>query len=297
MSTFCLTVHAGYACRHTGACCSAPWRIPLERETVPLLLRHAELAAILDRTHGESDLARHKDGTCVFFESERGRLCAIHRVAGEERLPSACRHFPRVVRTDPRGSFITLSSFCPTAAALLAEPGPLRVVKAPPSLIPAGTLEGLDATAVLPPLLRPGLLMDYDGYSAWEHAGVAMLDRDDLDVDEAIDAIAIATRRVQEWTPGPLSLASHVTRAFRDLAPTVRAARTARPERMFAAAHLFASWAAYQDGGVAGVVHAVREAVARLKREIRAGQSFVAAARATDHDLRHTQRDLEDAGA
>ena len=297
MSTFCLTVHAGYACRHTGACCSAPWRIPLERETVPLLRRHGELAEILDRTHGESDLARHQDGTCVFFESHGGRLCAIHRVAGEERLPSACRHFPRVVLTDPRGSFITLSSFCPTAAALLVEPVPLRIVEAPRSLVPAGTLEGLDATAVLPPLLRAGLLMDYDGYSAWEHAGVAMLDRDDLEVDEAIDAIAIATSRVQEWTPGAQPLASHVTRAFRDLAPTVRAARTPRPERMFAAAHLFASWAAYQDGGIAGVVHAVRDAVARLQRGIRTGKSFVDAARATDLALRHTQQEFEDAGA
>jgi hypothetical protein len=57
---------------------------------------------------------------------------------------------------------------------------------------------------------------------------------------------------------------------------------------MFAAAHLFGSWAAYQNGGIAGVVGAVRGALSLLKREMASGASFVEAARATDLALRHT---------
>lgn len=236
----------------------------------------------------------------MFFESQRGRLCTIHRVCGPELLPSACHHFPRVVLTDPRGTFVTLSSFCPTAAAMLEENVPLRIVEAPPSLALGQRLEGLDATAVLPPLLRAGLLTDHEGYSAWEHAAIGVLDRDDLQVDEAVRVIAAATRGVQRWTPGMGTLAEHVLAAFDSAAPAKRGARApgARPLRMFAAAHLFGSWAAYQDGGIAGVVDAVRGALLRLKREIAGGASFVEAARATDLALRHTEEgDPHDVGA
>ena len=37
------------------------------------------------------------NGACVFFEGDRGNLCAIHRELGVESLPMACRQFPRVV--------------------------------------------------------------------------------------------------------------------------------------------------------------------------------------------------------
>jgi hypothetical protein len=226
----------------------------------------------------------------MFFESQRGRLCTIHRVGGPERLPSACRHFPRVVLTDPRGTFVTFSSFCPTAAAMLEDSVPLRIVEAPPSLALGQRLEGLDATAVLPPLLRAGLLTDYEGYTAWEHAAVGVLDRDDLHVDEAVRVIAAATVDIQRWTPGMETLAEHVLTAFETAAPPRRGALApdTRPLRMFAAAHLFGSWAAYQNGGIAGVVGAVRGALSLLKREMASGASFVEAARATDLALRHT---------
>jgi Fe-S-cluster containining protein len=292
MATFCLSIHAGYGCRHSGACCSAPWRIPVEPESLPLLREHREIAEILDRSHDESDLGRREDGTCVFFEANRGRLCTIHRVGGAGLLPSACRHFPRVALNDRRGTFVTLSAFCPTAAAMLEAHVPLRIISAPPSL--AGeTLEGLDATGVLPPLLRSGLLADLDGYSAWEHAAIAVLDRDDLDVDRAMDVIATATSRVQQWSPGAATLASHVWATFRQIAPPAGVAdgRGARAARMFAGAHLFASWAAYQDGGVGAVVIAARDAVARLRREMAAGAPFIDAARAVDLVLRHTQQE------
>ena len=108
----------------------------------------------------------------MFFDSENGRMCAVHRELGEPMLPSACRQFPRVTLTDPRGRWITLSHFCPTAAALLFSPAPVLIVAAPASIALDGAAEGLDATAALPPLLRPGMLMDFDGYGAWERGAI-----------------------------------------------------------------------------------------------------------------------------
>jgi hypothetical protein len=34
---FALSIHADYACRHSGACCSAGWTIPVEPHGRPLL--------------------------------------------------------------------------------------------------------------------------------------------------------------------------------------------------------------------------------------------------------------------
>jgi Fe-S-cluster containining protein len=299
MPAFCLSVHAAYACRHSGACCSAPWRIPVEAARLPLLRSHREIAEILDQSHDGPYFPRRAEGTCVFFESHRDRLCTVHRVGGLELLPSACRHFPRVVLNDARGSFVTLSSFCPTAAAMLQDDVPLRIIEAPPAFLPGGTLEGLDATAVLPPLLCEGVLTDYEGYSAWEREAIAVLDRDDLHVDEAIRVVAQATERAQRWRPGVGRLADHVAAAFATAAPPhrTRVCAGARPLRMFAAAHLFGSWAAYQNGGIGGVVRDVRDAVARLQGPIAAGATFIEAARATDLVLRHTEGGGDRAGA
>ena len=64
---------------------------------------------------------------------------------------------------------MSLSHFCPTAAALLFDAtGPDAVVEAPTSLVDDQHLDGLDATETWSPLLRPGVLMDIDSYAAWE---------------------------------------------------------------------------------------------------------------------------------
>ena len=292
MRTFCLSLHAAYACRHSGACCTARWAIPIERHIVRELRTRRVIAEILDRTHDGPYVATRDDGACVFFEADRGSLCTIHRVAGPDFLPSACRHFPRIVLRDPRGTFITLSGFCPTVAEMLVIPTPLRIVDAPASLALHGTLEGLDATAVLPPLLRPGLLMDYDGYGAWERAAIAMLDRDDLSADAALAAIRVATADVQQWTPGDESLTTRVHTAFAGVPmnPSAMDSSHSRPVRMFMAAHLFGSWAAYQNGGLMAVVDAVRNAAAALDSELATGASFIDAVRRTDLKLRHSRR-------
>ena len=113
------------------------------------------------------------------FRPGGGRLCIIHRDFGVEALPSACRHFPRKVLHDARGTLISLSHFCPTAAATLLTPARSSIVDARPPLRLTSPMEGLDAWDALPPLLRPGLLCDMEGYDTWERAGVAVFAQPD----------------------------------------------------------------------------------------------------------------------
>lgn len=221
----CLTVHAGYRCRHSGACCTASWPIPIETGTLATLRLHfgghpERFDDVSPRPAGAGALAAIDDaGACAFFEADRGRLCAIHRELGPDALPDACRQFPRVVLHDPRGTMISLSHFCPTAAALLFETTPLRVVAAGPVLALDGRADGLDARGVLPPLLRQGMLTDVDGYACWETRALEILDNDDLNAVAALDAIEAATARIQEWRPGGPTLADTVAREFAVASP------------------------------------------------------------------------------
>jgi hypothetical protein len=179
----------------------------------------------------------------VFFERAAGNLCAIHRELGANALPGVCRQFPRVVLTDARATRISLSHFCPTAAELLQSPQPadFDIVDAPGTLTLDGHAEGLDARDVLPPLVRPGMLADLDGYAAWERRAIAVLSRADLTAAQALDVIGAATALVQGWRPGGVSLREAVARAFdvasaakpdEDLDAPGRAAAAAVPRRV-----------------------------------------------------------------
>jgi Fe-S-cluster containining protein len=222
-STFCLSLHADYACRHSGACCTAGWTIPIEPpafERVSLYLDdHARSALHFITTSdvpagAAAIVGVRPDGACMFFESERGRLCAIHRDIGPDALPSACRQFPRVVLQDERGTLIAFSHFCPTAAALLRSPSPLAIVAAPRNVDLDGAVDGLDARGTLPPLLYPWMLADHECYAAWESRAVALLDRDDLTASQAVATLAAIARTLEAWRPGGTSLADAVARAF-----------------------------------------------------------------------------------
>lgn len=155
-------------------------------------------------------LARTADGWCGFRQDQR---CSLQLSGGEEMLPSACRHFPRVFLRDRRGTMVTLSHYCPSAAALLLGSRPIEVVDAAPPLALREPIEGLDASDALPPLVRPGLLADIQGYAAWEEA--ALLEWATApSAHVALERISAATERIRQWTPvrGPLIHA--VTGAF-----------------------------------------------------------------------------------
>ena len=154
------------------------------------------------------------DGACVFFDRDDGRLCAIHRELGADALPERVPAVPARRRSTTRAARrISLSHFCPTAAALLVRrrTRDFAIVAAPPLAL-GGDAEGLDARDALPPLLAPGMLMDLDGYDAWERARASrVLGRGDarrapraLDRDRRRDA-----RGCSDWRPerGPLRAA------------------------------------------------------------------------------------------
>jgi Fe-S-cluster containining protein len=219
-AAYCLDIHASYVCQHAGACCTAGWHIPVDAATLHQLKIHfgagvSRQLFVTDAPQPDGAaavLGSRGDGRCVFFEDDR--RCAIQRQLGPRLLPSACRHFPRVVLRDRRGTFVTLSHFCPTAAGLLFAETAGRRIAAPSSLTLEGAVEGLDATTALPPLVRPGLLTDADGYDAWERRGLETFGRSELSPEQTLDAIAAATADVLRWTPGDEPLAEAVERAF-----------------------------------------------------------------------------------
>jgi Fe-S-cluster containining protein len=291
----CLSIHATYACAHAGECCRAGWEIPIEEHLVsPLRLIGIDVG-------GNRVAPTRPTGECVFFEANAGRLCTIHRRGGPALLPSACRHFPRVVVKDPRGTSVTLSHFCPTAASLLFSTIPLSIVAAPASLSLGGALEGLDATTVLPPVLSKNILMDWDGYSAWEKAAVRLFNDDQIDPEQAVSVLLAATNRISEWKPGTESLSSSVRCEFMAgveemRRPAGRWGVHSRPVKAFLAAHAFASWAAYEPEGIRSVAGAVESALRRLteaideRNTLLTKDSLTEALRSTDFEIRHQHR-------
>ena len=128
-------------------------------------------------------------------------------------------------------------------------------MEAPAALSLNGAAEGLDATAVLPPLLRPGMLTDPDGYDGWEREAVATFNDRSRGARDALAVIAAATDEVRAWQPGGDSLATRVSEAFHrarssSAPPEGEPSSLDRGIKAFLAAHLFASWSAYQDDGL-----------------------------------------------
>jgi Fe-S-cluster containining protein len=224
---YALSIHADYRCRHSGECCSADWDVPVELPIYRSLheavaagrLTVARDADGLDPFVVEPDLPeeaaamfeRTDRGACVFFD--RGpNLCIVHRDLGEPALPATCRHFPRLAVRDARGTFISLSHFCPTAASMLfRDDVPVAIVEAPPAFPPAeyeGLIVGADD---LPPLLHPRMLMDGDGYAAWERHMVARAADLTRAPESVLATLARDARRLAMWTPGPGALADAVT--------------------------------------------------------------------------------------
>jgi Fe-S-cluster containining protein len=219
---YSLSIHADYRCRHSGQCCSTDWDVPLElpiyRSLTDALatgqLRTSAGAAGLAPFIVGADLSeeapaifrRTPNGRCVFFEPGPN-LCIVHRDLGVDALPATCRHFPRVAIRDARGTFITLSHFCPTAASMLfRDDVALRIVEAPPAF-PPGDYDGLAVhDDDVPPLLHPGMPMDHDGYSAWEEHLVARCAELERSPESVLATMMRDARLLGTWRPGGRSL-------------------------------------------------------------------------------------------
>jgi Fe-S-cluster containining protein len=217
---WCLSVHANYRCRDSGACCSSGWPIPVEiplYERMTTALADGSLQTIAAPTpfafanalpEGSAALLGcTDDGRCAFYEAD-ARRCHIHRLKGHDWLPIACQQFPRMCLMDTRGTRVTFSHYCPTAADLLFDDQntPLALVKNPPSVRADVDYEGLDARDAFPPLLRPGVLMDWDTLDAFETHALRLLDAESDSVDTALAHLIAITERLRAWrsTDGPL---------------------------------------------------------------------------------------------
>ena len=220
---FALSFHADYRCANSGACCSVDWDVPVE---VPVYRSLADALARGRITQQESAdgggapfivgdnlpedtgaiFARTSEGQCVFFHRD-SRLCSIHRDVGESHLPSTCRHFPRVAVSDRRGTLISLTHYCPTAAkSLFRTDVPIEVVESPPAF-PPGDYSGLTVSAEeWPPLVHPSMLSDMASYAAWEHHMVRRCADPALSPESVIATLERDARLVRRFRPGEDSL-------------------------------------------------------------------------------------------
>jgi hypothetical protein len=231
--------------------------------------------------------ARQPDGTCSFFEGDT-HLCAIHHASGFAALPLSCRMFPRVVLHDGRGTLISLSHFCPTAAALLFDTADLfatpYIVDAPPPLTDVGALDGLDAREAWPPLLRPGVMMDIESYAEWERLAIELMMREGSAPAAALDAIASATSRIAAWSPDGATPLLHAVREGFDMPAPSAAALAAHepPLKRWLAARLFGNWIAYQGDGLDAIVRYLRGCLATFTTELARDGSPLEAIRRSD---------------
>ena len=207
-----LSIHASYRCGQTGLCCATPWDVPVEAAPFEAIEagRQSRRLPVVQPFSVDAPppgyaavLRREADGACVCLDRP-ARLCRVHGVLGEQALPTACRLFPRIARTDALGTVVTLSHYCPTAARmLLSDDVPLAVVDAPPAF-PPGDYEGLSADD-LPPLLHPHMLMGYDDYAAWEAHAVSVCASAPT-VWLALATLARDVEQMRTWRPGGVTL-------------------------------------------------------------------------------------------
>ena len=233
----------------------------------------------------------------MFYDtaSADGGRCRIHAALGHDALPLACRQFPRVSVHDPRGVSVTLSHYCPTAAALLdADPDvPPAVVTSAPAFPAAGEYIGLDARTALPPLVRKGMLMDWESWWECERLAVELIGRAEHPA-AALHRLRAATSDIARWSPADGDLTERVVDAFlrAEVAPASAGApdsarlvaevfasipEDVRPDRLpagprpsnaatirFLAAHAFASWAIHREHGLASWMESIETASALI---------------------------------
>jgi hypothetical protein len=153
-------------------------------------------------------------GACPQYDRPSG-LCRLQRDHGDAALPASCHHFPRRARIDERGTAVTLSLYCPTAAALLfSNPGGVHIVDTPQAFPAARGYEGLDATGEWPPLLRPDALFDMESFALWEAHLVHTLGAATGDTADTLSALAATAEQLRAWRVDEGSLLDWTTRVL-----------------------------------------------------------------------------------
>ncbi|MDP2054305.1 MAG: YkgJ family cysteine cluster protein [Acidobacteriota bacterium] len=280
MRTSWLNFHVTYACRHSGACCSSGWAIPVERDRViPIrgLAGRPDDSWLVPEPDAPGEvagmLALQANGHCVFHGAGG---CGVHSAR-----PVSCAHFPYVCLIDQRGVHVTLSHYCPAAASLLfTHEGPIEIVDGPSPVAGFDIPEGLDARESLPPLEAPERLMTFDAFAAWERSEV----RKAPTTPSMAVAIALfeharfAVPAPWSWDEAPSDVEqqweARVAPAWPGFAPVVQRYRAAK---------VFASWAAYTADGLEAVLRVADIADAVLR--IEAVRQCITADRPLDAEL------------
>ncbi len=221
MPVLALNLHAGFACRHSGACCTAGWPIPVEAAAAGAIRAHAIVPATALTTAGQlpegaaAVLVPLPGGACPAFDRAGGSLCKVHKRLGHGGLPASCRHFPRVALLEPDATRVTLSHFCPTAAWTLfrSDVSRLEIVPDAAGIADRSEHDGYDARHTIPPLLRPGVAMDAGTCRLWERYVIGALDAGGLSAEAALGGIARAAEAVRGWTAESIPLADHAAHA------------------------------------------------------------------------------------
>ena len=217
MPVLALNLHAGYECRHSGACCTAGWPIPVEAAVAGAIRAHNGLPAAALSTAGQMPegaaaiLEPLPGGACPAFDEPGGNLCSIQRELGHEHLPASCRHFPRIALLEADAVRVTLSHFCPTAAWMLfqADPEELAIVDNAAGIADRPEYEGFDARRTVPPFLRPGVAMDTKTCRLWERHAIAALDSAGQAPEARLAGLALTTDEIRNWPAGQESLEAH----------------------------------------------------------------------------------------
>lgn len=222
----CLSFHSTYGCQNTGICCSSGWDIAVERPIELDIIKRlgAKTVGSPRRVDGfratdnppigcDSALRVDPDTGACWFRDHEARRCAIHREFGEAALPTACRHFPRVCILEPGQVSVSLTHYCPTAASLLfsAEPE-FGLVDSPRAFPSNWPFEGLDARTSYSPLLRPGVLLGFDGLRRFEDGALRALSSGT--VWDRLAQIDSAIENVRSWTPPDGFMTEAVDQAF-----------------------------------------------------------------------------------
>ena len=217
-----LNLHAGFRCRHSGACCTAGWPIPVEAAVADAIRARGVLPRTALSTAGQlpdgaaAMLAPLPGGGCPAFDGTGGNLCTVQRRLGHSGLPASCRHFPRVALLEADATRVTLSHYCPTAAWMLFRTGVSRLDVVPDAAGIADRDEhaGFDARHTIPPLLRPGVATDPGTCRTWERCLIGTLDTNAPTAEDALARIAFTTETIRGWTAGRTTLENHAARAI-----------------------------------------------------------------------------------
>lgn len=184
---------------------------------------------------------------------------------------------------------------------LLRNDVPSEIVEGPAAFPPA-EYDGLVVPSdEWPPLLHPQMLMDADGYAAWERHMVARCAAEALSPESVIATLERDARLLRQYRPGNGSLAEAVARlpepgVGAQPPPALAASLDRHREAMGAVPDgfeprpdegglpkAFASWTAYQGRGVLTIVRGLEAALALVRVE--AARQCRDAGRAHDADL------------